>query len=638
MVTRIFVNGILSGPPTWIKIFTGNNFNMLVNTVDLMNAGLVRKGIGLAARMGRFPTSSEGAQMADAFTWAHGVISAGADAFRLAGRTLKTGVSLDNVLRFDPAEITGIKNVDPALGTTQSILPELRGTYFGSIAKALDVVIDAPGSRAIGATDEFTKTLGARGYRTMMVMREVRAKLLDGSLKPGDEGVIARQMFENPSPEMLQAEEAWAHRMTFQTPWPEGGPGEAFSNFIANNVPALKFVFPFMRTGVNIFKQSIGERTPLALFSARFRQQLAAGGFEADLARGRLASGTALISMFAWMAIHDEITGDAPKDPQERATWEADGRRAYSKKITNPITGETNWHSYAWLDPLASVAAITADSAKAFARVHQDAEIDTLKGKAEMWGDMVSHIAASVINNTANKTFMTGATKWSEMFADPAKGFEGWAQDVGVSAVPYSKFVEFLRNTADPYMREAWTLHDKIMNDTLGNSKELGVGVDLFGEPRKHGGPLGIMSPFPGNPAGSDAVTDELHALMDHTHTVPFGMPPKQVSMPGGGSGKGILGGSGMPLTSQEYSEMVQKGRAEPNFDGGTLNLRQKLAQVIQSSVYQEATPAERVAMVSKYASKADQIGRDRLFNENDGFRDRLVAWAAQKNAIKFNR
>ncbi len=634
-VQRIFINGILSGPPTWAKIFTGNTFNLAVNTADIFNAGLMRGMTTLAQRLGRYPTSAEGAQMSDAFTYAHGVISGGADALRLANRTLRTGVSLDNVLRFDPSDVSGLKNVNPALGTTQSIVPELTGTWFGAIAKGIDTVIDAPGSRAIGSIDEFAKTLGARGYRTMMTMREISSQMKDGTLKPGDAGVIAKQMFENPSPEMLQAEEDWAHRQTFQTPFPEGGPGEAFSSFIANKLPALKFVFPFMRTSVNIFKQSVVERTPLAALSSRLRSQLAAGGIEGDIARGRIASGTAIGGMLSWMAIHDQITGDAPKDPKERALWEQDGRTPYSMKITDPVTGVTNWKSYAWMEPTASIAGIVADSASAFARIHQDEELDSLKDKTDMYSDMIAHVMGAIITNTANKTFMTGAAKFSEMFADPEHGFKNWAQDVGTSLVPYSKAIEFARNMKDPYLREAWTLHDKIMNDIPGQSEKLGVAVDLFGEPRKGGGPMGKMSPFPSSPVGSDDVTEELSALMDHTHTVPITMPSKQVAMGGGASGRGILGGSGMPLTSMEYSEMVQKGRAEKNFDGGALNLHDKLSQVMQSPTYMSSTPAERSAMVSLYATQADKFGRDRLFTENQDFRERMIAWNTEKNSLK---
>jgi hypothetical protein len=638
LLQRVFINGILSGPPTWVRIFIGNNFNLVKNGLDILNAGMTRGAIGVAQRMGRFPSSAEGAQMSDAFTYTHGVISAGMDAFRAANRTMATGVSMDGLLRFNSSETSGLKNVDPSLGVTQSVLPEITGTWFGALMHGIDNVIDFPGSRVIGAVDEFTKTLGARGYRTMMTMREIRSQLQDGTLKPGDEGVIAKNMFENPSPEMQQAEEDWAHRQTFQTPFPEGGFGQGFTSLIENKLPALKFVFPFMRTSSNIFKQSMVEGGPLAVLSTRLRNQLKAGGFEADMARGRIVTAMQFAGGLAWMAIHDQMTGEAPKDPKERALWEQDGRLPNAMKITNPTTGETSWRSYASFEPVASWASAIGCAASAYSRIHQDEELDSMKDHADMLLDMQAHIVGCIIANFANKSTMLGAAKFSEMFADPEKGFAGYASDLGQSMIPYSKATEFVRNTTDPYLRNAFTLYDKIVDNgplaMMGDSRQLGVATDLFGNPRMGSGPMGRMSPFPSSPVGADNVTDELNALMDHTHTVPITMPSKQVNM-GGGSGKGILGGSGLPLTSQEYSEMVQKGRAEPNFDGGTLNLHDKLAQVMQSPTYMDSTPAERASMVSLYATQADKIGRDRLYTENDDFRQRMTAWAAQKNGIK---
>ncbi len=646
LLSRIFVNGILSGPPTWAKIFVGNNYNLLQNTGDIFAAGMTRRTIGLAQRMMRMPTADESAQMSDAYTFTHGVISGSMDAFRLAGRALRTGVSLDGVLKFDPSEVSGVKNVNPALGPTQSILPEIQGTWFGSLAKGIDNFIDFPGQRMIGSIDEFTKTLGARGYRTMMTMREIQSKLQDGSLKPGDEGVIAKQMFENPSPEMLQAEEDYAHRMTFQSPFPPGSGAADFQNLVNNRIPALKFVFPFMRTAINIFKQSTLERTPLGLLSSKLRNQLAAGGAEADIARTRMATGSAFAGGVAWMAAHDMITGDAPRDPKERALWATEGRQPYSIRIPGKNGDPDTWRSYAWMEPVASIAGITADSMTAFRRINQDEQLDSLKDPSAIYADMIGHIAGAVITNTANKTFMTGAAKFSEMFSDPEHGFNGWAQDFGTSLVPYSKAIEFTRNVNDPFLREAWSLHDKLANDMpsiIGEhapfvhegSKDLGVAVDLFGNPRTHGGPFGRMSPFPSSPAGEDDVTDELNALMDHTQQVPFGMPPHTVAIGGGASGRGIVGGTGMQLTSQEYSEMVQKGRNEPVFDGNTLNLHDKLRQIMGTPMYMNSTPAGRSATLALYANKADQIGRVRLFKENEDFRNRMIQWDMEKNALK---
>ena len=630
MITRIFVNGVLSAPSTWTKILVGNNFNLATSTFDLVNAGMVRGAIGMAGRLGRFPTSEEGASLADALTYTHGVISGTSDGLRLMGRTMKTGVSLDGLLRFDPSEVSSIKNVNPALGSTQSILPELQGTYLGSFAKVLDTAIDFPGSRMIGGIDELTKTMAARGYRTMMVMKEVRSQLLDGTLKPGDEGVISKQMFENPSPEMLQAEEAWAHRTTFQTAFPEGGPGQAFSNFITTQAPALKFIFPFMRTATNILKQSVVERTPLGLLSSRLRNSLAAGGAEADQAWGRLASGTAIGSMLGWMAVHDRITGDPPKDPAQRAIWDAEGRQPLSVRVGD------KWVSYAQLEPIATIAGIVSNIAKAYSHVHQDMEIDTLKTHSEMLATATTNAMASIITNIGDKTLMTGAAKFAELFADPEKAMQNWASDFGTSLVPYSKAIEFTRNYKDPYQRDAMNLVDKIMNDIPGKSEQLGVRADYFGNPRlvKGGNSiLGPMSPFPSTPVGQDDVTDELHSVMDATHDVPMSMPSKYISMPQSGPSKGILGGAGLPLTSQEYGELVQKSRAEP-IPGWGMNLHDKLGEVMQSALYQGASAPERAGIIAHYQEDADRAGRTRLFNENDDFKQRLIAWAADKNRI----
>lgn len=583
--------------------------------------------------------------MSDAYAHMHGVISGGADALRVAGRVIKTGQSMDTILRFNPAEVAGVKNVDPRLGVTQSILPEIQNSYFGSIARIVDTVIDAPGSRAIGAIDDFTKTLGYRGYLTMMTMKEIRARLTSGSLRPGDAEQIAQDMMTNPSPEMEQAAEAWAHRMTFQTPFPEGGPGEAFTNFINSKVPALKFIFPFMRTATNIFKQSLVERTPLAVFSARLRSQIAAGGFEGDLAKARIATGTAIGGMLAWMAIHDRITGDAPKDAKERMEWQLDGRTPYSVRITDPLSGKDTWRSYAWFEPIATVAGAVADAVKVGSYIHRDDEVDTMMPHDQMWQDAISHIMASVIQNTGNKTFMQGAAQFSEMYNDPQRAFGMWADQMGAAMVPFSGALKFTRNIQDPYMRQAFSLIDKIKDELptltgVKGSKTLPVRLDVFGEPRKHTGGndiLGPLSPMPGSPSKKDDVTDEIQSLMEQTRTVPITMPSKQLTE-GLVSGKGLQQGQGIRLTPEEYNDYVRMARSDPIFNGGKQTFRDRLAQTIATPVYQAATPAQRAVFLEKVQNDADRLGQHRLYAENQDFRERLQAWVAQVNALKFNK
>jgi len=637
MLQRIFVNGILSGPPTWAKIFIGNNFNLALNTADLFAAGIGRGIYGLAGRLGGFPTAAEGATLSDAMAHVHGVISGGADALRVAGRVMKTGQSMDGILRSQE----GARAVNPALGPTQTMLPELQGTYFGSIVKMVDNIIDAPGSRAIGPIDEFTKTLGFRSYATMMTMKEIRARLTAGTLKPGDAESIARSMMENMTPEMQQAAEDWGHRMTFQTPL--GEIGQQMQGLI-QKLPVLRYIFPFMRTATNIFKQSLIERTPLAVFSARVRAQLAGGGFEGDLARSRLATGTAIGSMLAWMAIHDRVTGSAPKDPKERGEWSMGGRQPYSIRYTDPVTGKEAWRSYALFEPMATVVGAVADAVHLMSYIHSEDSSDSLMPHDKMMDDVVANIMASIITNTGDKTYLQGAAKFSEMYNDPNRAFQMWFAETAASMVPFSGATKFLRNEQDPYMRQAFTLMDKIRDQLptipgVKGSQTLMPRLDVFGNPRPHyagNAILGPLNPMPAETVTRDPVADELQAVMAFTHTVPITMPAKQLALLG--NGRGLQDGEGMRLTPQEYYEYTKFSRNDPIFDGGKLNFHDKLEKTINSSLYQASTPAERVVLLEQIQNQADKIGRARMFKEDPGFRERMVEWTAEVSRMKYNQ
>ncbi len=642
LMQRIYINAILSGAPTWAKIFIGNNFNLALNTADLFSAGIGRGMVGLAARLGNFPTAADGATISDAIAHMHGVISGGADALRVAGRVMRTGQSMDGILSDSTSRASEGAS---STRTLQAALPP--DSYFQGIAKVIDNVIDAPGSRIIAPIDEFTKTLGYRGWATMQAMREVRSRINAGTLDPKDLSQVeqvTKELMENPDPAAQQASEDWAHRMTFQTPFPEGGVGEAFQT-VLNRAPALRFIFPFMKTASNIFKQSIVERTPLAIFSARIRNQIAAGGFEGDLAKARIATGTAVGSMFAWMAIHDLITGDAPKDPKERAAWELDGRTPYSVRVTNPLTGQVTWRSYAWFEPVATQVGAVADIVKLQSYIHADDDVDTLMPHDDMANQAIAHVMASIVQNTGNKTFMQGAAQFSEMYNDPQRAFSMWADSMGAAMQPYSGATKFIRNMQDPYMRQAFTLIDKIRDQVptwhgvVDGSKTLPRRLDVFGEPRTHSGDnsiLGPLNPLPGSSSKPDPVTDEVQALMEQTRTVPITMPSKQLALLG--NGRGLQDGQGMRLNPDEYEDYVLKSRADPVFNNGTTTFHDKLAQTIASPVYQAATPAVRATLIENVQNQADRIGRQNLFRDNPDFAERMTAWTAEKNRLKFNQ
>ena len=134
--------------------------------------------------------------------------------------------------------------------------------------------------------------------------------------KQQDAAAFVTKMMSNPDPAMQQAAEAWATRMSFRRP--SRGVGSSDYQLASEN-PAARLIVPFMRTSVNIFKQSLGERTPLALFTARFQNALAAGGRDRDMAIGRMVAGSMFCAGIARQVLNGSITGAGPQDPKARA-------------------------------------------------------------------------------------------------------------------------------------------------------------------------------------------------------------------------------------------------------------------------------------------------------------------------------
>jgi hypothetical protein len=636
MLQRVFINGILSGPPTWARILIGNNLNLLMNSGDLFASGIGRGMYGWATHMRGFPSGEEGAMLQDAIADMHGIISGTADAFRVAGRVLRTGQSMDNVLR------SGEGASRQAQATLAGTFPETQGTWFGQLLHGIDRAIDFPG-HLIASIDDFTKTLAYRGYMTRTSLREVQSRIAAGSLRPGDASQAMVELMQNPSEEMQQAAEAWAHRITFQSPFAEGGPGEKFQKFLSA-APPFRFIFPFMRTATNIFKQSQVERTPLAVLSARLRNQVAAGGAEGAQALARVTTGVGMMSMFAWMAVHDRITGTPPKDAKQRMAWEADGRKPNSVRITNPFTGQDTWRDYSMFEPVATLMSTVADVVALQSYIYHDNDTDSMMPHDNQINDIVAHIAASVIENTGNKTFMQGAAAASEMYNDPERAFSMWGDQMVANMMPFSGATKFVRNEQDPYMRQAFTMIDKIRDQlptagALKGSKTLPARLDFFGEARDSrtgNSILGPLSPMPGSEGHSDDITDEIKDLMTQTRTVPITMPSKQLAYLG--SAQGLQDGQGMRLTPEEYNEYTTSARRDPVFNNGTQTFRERLDQLMNSNTYQAAAPGERVELIRNVQHNADKLGAKALWENNQDFRERMMEWTDNANRLKFNK
>lgn len=600
LLNQVFVNGILSGPPTHVVNVVGNVLFQAMNTAE----------VAVAARLGRFLGPGEHVEVGEALASLHGSLSAYKDAMRLAGIALREGKTIDDVVRYDSGA--------PATGVTGQ-LTELDKPYLGRVIRGIEAGIGIP-TRVLGAEDDFFKMVAYRGYMERQALLHVQQQIANGGASLQNAAQVARQFMENPTPEIQKAAEDWARQMTFQTPL---GPTGQKAQLFLRSVPVLTLIAPFIRTPVNIFKEGIA-RSPMALFSARFWKAVRGGGVERDLALTRFAMGSATATYVAQQVAQGNITGAGPQQRDAKMLWEANGRRPYSIKVVDPVTGNETWHSYARMEPFASVVGATADTVEIMSYLGDDPEVMTNDDQEAY--KAAGAVIAAIMNNTGNKTFMKGISDFVELTNDPTRNIKSWLNQMGSSLVPYSAATRSIRNVEDPYLREAWTLLDKVKDNTPGYSESLPLRLGLFGEPREKnaGSILGAMSPLPESKVGNDPVVDELVTVMEETRLVPATMPGKNID--------------GMRLTAEEYADYVRISRSEPIF-GKTRTYYDELRRTINTSTYRTATPQGKYELLKSIQNMADSIARSPggpLEKQNPDYAERISQWRLEQNRLRY--
>lgn len=609
LINRIFVNGILSGPPTWGKIGVANSLFQAMNVGEL----------AFAARIGRFLPGDEHVVAGEAMATVAGTLGGFSDAFRLGGRALIAQSTLDNVGRLG---VPGMAKKDIGY-----FLPGVDKTaYLGSLIRGIEYTLNIPGS-IIGAGDEGFKTVAYRGYATRQTFLHVQDQLTTGAITADQAAQTAKDFIENLPADVQNDAEAYAHQVTFQAPL--GPVGSKISEAI-NSVPALKLIVPFMRTATNIFKES-AMRTPLAIFSNKFYATMAEGGAARDLMVARVAMGTATSALAASLVANDNMTGGGPTDPKARGLWEQDGRKPYSIRVVDPITNKTTWATYANIEPISSVLGAVADATEIASYIHADDDVSTMTDADTQLQQAAAGIVAGVMNNTMKKSFVEGLANFFDFANDPGRQIQHYTQQTAASLVPFSGATRFVRNTQDPYLREAWTTMDAIRNNLPGYSDGLPLMPDVFGEPRlgKSSNPIALMSPISFSDAKDDSVVNEIKDVMERTRQVPVSMPDKRQG--------GVDGVGGMRLDASMYSDLVMMARREPIFNNGN-TFKEQLKDTIESDTYKNSTPLEKADLLRKVQTSADKIGIVELEERNAQYAQAIAAWRMKANRLKFDQ
>lgn len=294
-----------------------------------------------------------------------------------------------------------------------------------AIGGAKGRVIRAP-LRALMAMDEFSKSMAAEMEAHAQAYRSGKAQGLNGDALAAH---IAKEVGD------LQSD-AWrlgvekAEELTFQAELGRGGKAIMYGR---DAVPGARYILPFVRTTINIFKTGLA-KTPLG--TLRLLQRMAMDKeytgrvLQRDIAQQAIAWGMAFGLGEALGLFNDEengeepfVTGTLPYTPGKQ------GAREIAMGALPPMSikiGDT-WYSYARIEPIATMLGTTVDLLNNIKQVKNGREATAA----------VAAFYSHFISQAKDKTFLRGLGDIIDATENP-KSLASWASNFAASWVPNS--------------------------------------------------------------------------------------------------------------------------------------------------------------------------------------------------------
>lgn len=326
--------------------------------------------------------------------------------------------------------------------------------------------------RALTSMDEFFKQASYRAFTRAEAVGHANAALKSGSLKEADydafvEKYVKESFAADGSATNVRGLQ-YAREATFTQ-----DPTSQFAQVLqraANELPALKMIFPFVRTPANLISEGMQMFPGTAPLSRKFWQNINGGdpAARADTI-GKLAFGS-MVGLGVWMYVNDGlITGAAPQDPKLRQVFLDSGRLPYS--IYNADT--KRWVQFNRLDPFALPIGMFADALLAQSSDDMTAQ------------QAFQATAVGLADNLRDKTYFQGITDFMDLIG-AGVGSAEMRLDKSVSTA--GKFATSFIPNFMPQLNPDDTLRDarSVMDQAL-NKMWLGGGIapkrDVTGQP-----------------------------------------------------------------------------------------------------------------------------------------------------------
>lgn len=455
-VLEYWINALLSGPKTHMV-------NMLSNASVI---GLSMAEHAVAARIGRLIGTQEGAEVGEALAQWHGVRTALREAFSNAAKAFRSGET-----GFGVRQIEG----PPERAISSAAWNMRSGTWQARAVDSLGAVATLPG-RALISEDEFFKTIGYRMSVHAQAFRKAQHELAAGRLNPENARSYMADLMADPPEEIRLSAAANAAYQTFTS---EPGPIVRKLNALRNNYPMLRLVVPFLNTPANIFKYTF-ERTPLAPFMGRYRAAIDKGGAAADLARSRLALGTATTLLALDLALDGRLTGSGPDNRAERSLLFRSGWRPYSLRV------DDTYVAFNRLDPIGNLLQFGGDIGEFMVNAQEmDYDSDVLLERSLA---ATVFAAAEALNS---KAMLIGLSDIIEAMSDPNRFGPSYIKRLVGSFVPVG--VREAANVTAPVARTTAGIVDELKARIPGFADDVAVRRDVWGREIRYESGLGRL-------------------------------------------------------------------------------------------------------------------------------------------------
>ncbi len=567
-----FIASILSGVKTQIVNTSGAALRLGMDIPDTMVASIVGKAM---------PDSQEKILADEALAKMFGLVNGFQDALQTGWKVAKTAEPYGGIDKLDMLHQKAISS--EYLGLQQD-------SVAGKIVDTYGTIVRAPLERVMGGVDGFFKVLGERSQLAALAYRKAAQSGLQGD----EAKKYLGELMTNPTPDMIQSMEDFALDVTFQKPL--GETGQAFQN-VVNKSPALKIFVPFIKTPTNLMKQAYLERTPLGLFSQQYKDDVAAGGARAQMARAKMVNGTMLSTSALMWAMQGTITGSDPKDAKARTARHETGWRPRSFVFENE-DGTKEYISYDRAEPFSYLLGTVADLVEYQEQVrYDDPDADADKSVE----DAVTGLVAAFATNTVDKTFMTGIQSIMQVMTDPKRYGKSYLANMVNGVIPMSGVRRDLSKLDDDLAKEAFTVVEKLKKATPGFNKDLPNRLNNYGEPIKFDT---VLSPWARSVETKDKVKLEVQRLAESTRSVAITRPSRRIE--------------GVKLSAQQYHDLVEYSRKDLEVDG--MNFKETLADVMDSDMYLDApTDDARVLILNTIKKKFDQAAKAYfMYNDED--------------------